>query len=107
MVPGVSRSAASIVGGLVNGLSRAEAVEFSFLLAIPTMAAASGYDLLKTGFSFTGHEYLLILLGSLITFVSASLAVKAFTNYVSKHNFTAFAIYRIFLAIFVWIILKP
>lgn len=106
MVPGVSRSAASIVGGLVNGLSRVEAVEFSFLLAIPTMAAASGYDLLKTGFSFSSHEYLLILLGSVITFISASLAVKAFTNYVSKHNFTVFAVYRIFLAILVWLILK-
>ena len=58
MVPGVSRSAASIVGGLFSGLSRVEAVEFSFLLAIPTMAAASGYDLLKTGFNFTSQEYL-------------------------------------------------
>jgi undecaprenyl-diphosphatase len=107
MIPGVSRSAASIVGGLVNGLSRVEAVEFSFLLAIPTMTAASGYDLLKTGFSFTANEYLLILFGSLITFISASLAVKAFTSFVSKHNFTVFAIYRLILAIVVWVIFKP
>jgi undecaprenyl-diphosphatase len=107
MVPGVSRSAASIVGGLANGLSRVEAVEFSFLLAIPTMAAASGYDLLKSGFSFTKHEYLLLFIGSLITFLSAMLAVKAFTNFVSKHNFTLFAVYRIVLAVLVWLVLKP
>lgn len=107
MIPGVSRSAASIVGGLFCGLSRLEAVEFSFLLAIPTMIVASGYDLLKTGFSFTGHQYLLILVGSLFSFLSASLAVKAFTSYVGKHNFTLFAVYRIFLAVLVWIVLKP
>lgn len=107
MIPGVSRSAASIVGGLYSGLSRLEAVEFSFLLAIPTMVVASGYDLIKTGFSFTAHQYLLLLIGSLFSFLSASLAVKAFTSYVGKHNFTLFAIYRIFLAILVWLVLKP
>ncbi len=106
MIPGVSRSAASIVGGLVSGLTRVEAVEFSFLLAIPTMAAASGYDLLKSGFSFTPHEYLLLGIGSLVTFLSALLAVKAFTTFVAKHNFTIFAIYRIILAIAALIILK-
>lgn len=103
MIPGVSRSAASIVGGLVSGLSRAEAVEFSFLLAIPTMAAASGYDLLKTGLIFSSHEYFLLLIGSIISFVSALLAVKTFTSFVSKHNFTFFAVYRIALSVFVWI----
>ena len=107
MVPGVSRSAASIVGGLFSELTRAEAVEFSFLLAIPTMAAASGYDLLKSGFSFSGHHYLLLFIGSLVTFLSALFAVKAFTSYVSKHNFTIFAIYRIILALIVLFVLKP
>lgn len=107
MVPGISRSAASIVGGLANGLSRVEAVEFSFLLAIPTMAAASGYDLLKTGFSFTGQEYLLLGIGCFFSFISASVAVKAFTSFVSKHDFTVFAVYRIIFALITWIILLP
>ena len=107
MIPGVSRSAATIVGGLFSGLTRVEAVEFSFLLAIPTMAAASGLDLLKSGFSFTVHQYFLLLLGSFFSFFSALLAVKAFTSFVSKHNFTLFAIYRLILAIIVWVILKP
>ena len=106
MIPGVSRSAASIVGGLTNGLSRVEAVEFSFLLAIPTMAAATGYDLLKAGLSFSPHEYNLLLLGSVVAFFSALAAIKSFTLYVSKHNFKIFAIYRILLAITVWIVLK-
>jgi len=105
MIPGVSRSAASIVGGLMTGLSRTEAVEFSFLLAIPTMAAASGYDLLKTGLIFTSHEYLLLLIGSLFSFFSALLAVKAFTSFVSKHSFTIFALYRIILSLLVGLFL--
>jgi len=106
VVPGVSRSAASIVGGLFSGLSRVEAVEFSFLLAIPTMVAATGYDLLKTGLSFSGNQLILILVGSIFSFLSALLAVKAFTSFVSKHSFTLFAYYRIILAVLVWIILK-
>lgn len=105
MIPGVSRSAASIVGGLSSELTRVKAVEFSFLLAIPTMIAASGYDLLKTGFSFTQHQYLLLLIGSLFSFLSASLAIKAFTSFVSKHNFTIFAVYRILLALFLLLLL--
>jgi undecaprenyl-diphosphatase len=106
MIPGVSRSAASIVGGLFSGLTRVEAVEFSFLLAIPTMAAASGYDLLKTGFTFTSFEYLLLGIGSFFSFISALVAVKAFTSFVAKHNFTVFAVYRIILAIIILLFLK-
>lgn len=107
MVPGVSRSAASIVGGLFSGLSRTSAVEFSFLLAIPTMAAASGYDLLQTGFSFTSHEYLLLGIGSLFSFLSSIVAVKSFISFVSKHNFTLFAVYRIVFALIILFLLKP
>lgn len=106
MIPGVSRSAASIVGGMLSGLPKANAVEFSFLLAIPTMAAATGYDLLKTGFSFTSHELSLIILGSIFSFLSAYLAIKVFVSYVSKHSFSIFAYYRIILAIVIWISLK-
>ena len=107
MIPGVSRSAASIVGGLFSGLSRVEAVEFSFLLAIPTMAAASGYDLLKTGFSFSTEEFILLLIGSVFSFFASILAVKSFTTFVAKHNFTVFAIYRIIFAIIILWFLKP
>lgn len=99
MIPGVSRSAASIIGGLFSGLSRTEAVEFSFLLAIPTMAAASGYDLLKTGFSFSPQEFLLLGTGCLFSFLSSLFAVRIFTNFVARHNFTVFAIYRIVFAL--------
>jgi len=107
MVPGVSRSAASIVGGLFSGLKRVEAVEFSFLLAIPTMAAASGYDLLKTGFSFTKQEFILLAIGSLFSFLASIIAVKSFTNFVAKHDFTVFAIYRIVFAVIILLFLKP
>ncbi len=107
MIPGVSRSAASIVGGLFSGLSRVEAVEFSFLLAIPTMAAASGYDLLKTGFSFSSYEFSLLFVGSVFSFFASMLAVKAFTSFVAKHNFTVFAIYRIIFALIILWLLKP
>jgi len=98
MIPGVSRSAASITGGLISNLSRVQAVEFSFLLAIPTMVAATGYDLLKTGFSFSSSEYLVLGVGSIFSFIASMIAVKAFTSFVAKNNFTIFAIYRILLA---------
>lgn len=107
MIPGVSRSAASIVGGLFSGLSRVEAVEFSFLLAIPTMAAASGYDLLKTGFSFSTNEFALLFVGSVFSFFASMVAVKAFTSFVAKHNFTVFTIYRIVFALVILWFLKP
>jgi undecaprenyl-diphosphatase len=103
MVPGVSRSAASIVGGLFSGLSRVNAVEFSFFLAIPTMLAASGYDLLKSGLHFTPSEYVLLGIGCLVTFISALISIKTFIRFVAQHNFTSFAIYRIILALTVWI----
>jgi undecaprenyl-diphosphatase len=106
MIPGVSRSAASIVGGMFSGLSKAKAVEFSFLLAIPTMTATTGYDLFKNGLTFTPRELSLILLGSIISFFSAYLAIKMFVSYVSKHNFSIFAYYRIILAIVIWVSLK-
>lgn len=106
IVPGVSRSAASIIGGLVMGLTRSQAVEFSFFLAIPTMAAASGYDLLKSGLGFSTGEYLLLLLGCVISFFSALVAVRIFIDYVKRHDFTLFALYRIVLAIIVFFTLK-
>ena len=98
MIPGVSRSAATIVGGSLSGVSRRTIVEFSFLLAIPTMAAASGYDLLKSYKSLNGH-FDVLAIGFVVSFVTALVAVKSFLGYVKKHSFAAFGWYRIVLAI--------
>lgn len=107
VIPGISRSAAAIIGGLVTGLSRPQAVEFSFFLAIPTMLAATGYDLIRSGLNFSSWEYFTLLTGSVFSFFSALLAVKLFLNFVKRHDFTLFAIYRIVLAVIVLLTLKP
>lgn len=99
VIPGVSRAAATIFGGMGLGLTRVEATEFSFILAIPTMVAASGLDLYKTRFSFTSQEYLLIAIGFIGAFISAAITVKWLINFVSKHSFIGFGIYRIILAL--------
>ena len=98
-IPGVSRSAASIIGGLTVGLTRSEAVEFSFLLAIPTMIAASSYDLFRSRLIFSANDFLLLSVGFLFSFFTALIAIKSFLSYISKNNFTPFAIYRIILAL--------
>ncbi len=99
MVPGVSRAAATIIGGVFNGLDKKQATEFSFLLAVPTMFAATGYDLLKTSWAFTGHELKLLALGLVIAFFSAWLAVKIFLRIVEHYGFTHFGVYRILIGI--------
>ncbi len=99
MVPGVSRAMATIFGGMGAGLSRAEATQFSFLLAIPTMAAATGLDLFKSGWSFTTDEWGMLFTGFIGAFVSAFVVVKWLVGYVQKHDFVAFGIYRIVLAL--------
>lgn len=99
IIPGVSRAGATIIGGMFFGLKRQTAVEFSFLLAIPTMAAATGLDLLKSNFSFTPQEYLLLLVGLIGSFITAIFAVKFLVNFVKSHTFTVFGIYRILLAL--------
>jgi undecaprenyl-diphosphatase len=98
MVPGVSRSAASIIGGLTRGLNRKTAAEFSFFLAVPTMAAATGYKLLtyyKGGGGFTGHEVGLLLTGNLVAFIVAMIAIRSFVSFLSTHGFRWFGYYRI------------
>lgn len=105
IVPGVSRSAASIFGGLSVGLKREKAVEFSFLLAVPTMIAASSLDILKSGATFSGQEIKLLLVGFLGSFIIALFAVKIFLGYIKKHNFIPFGIYRILIAVLFWIIM--
>ncbi len=99
MVPGTSRAAATIIGGVFNGLDKRQATEFSFLLAVPTMLAAGGYDLLKTDLAFTSEQLMLLGIGFIVAFASAWGAVKLFLTYVSTHGFTSFGWYRIGLGI--------
>lgn len=102
--PGTSRSAATIMGGLVAGLSREAAAEFSFFLAIPSMAAACGYSLLKfvlNGPGLTLQQGLLLLIGTLVSFIVAWGVIAAFMNYVRHRSFVPFAVYRILLCLVV------
>lgn len=99
IVPGVSRSAATILGGLALGYSRVAIVEFSFLLAVPTLLAASGLDLVKNGLEITNGEWLLLALGSTVSFLIALVSVRWFLAYVRHHSFTAFGVYRVLIAL--------
>lgn len=99
MIPGVSRAAATIIGGVFNGLDKKQAMEFSFLLAVPTMAAATGYDLLKTPVVFTHNEIFLLIVGLVTAFIVAWIAVKAFLAFVEKHGFAFFGWYRIAIGV--------
>lgn len=106
IVPGVSRAGATVIGGLSLGLTREKIVEFSFLLAIPTMLAATGYDLLKSGSSFGSGEWELLAVGFVVAFVAAFVAVKWLIRYVQSHSFAIFGWYRIALgiALLVWLV---
>jgi undecaprenyl-diphosphatase len=104
MIPGVSRAASTIFGGLIVGLDRKSAVEFSFLLAVPTMMAATALDLVKSNFHFSVSEISILLVGFIGAFVTALFAVKFFLEYIKKHNFIPFGIYRIIISIVFWII---
>lgn len=99
MIPGVSRSAATIIGGLTQGLSPTTAAEFSFFLAVPTMFAAtckSLYDYFKDeGGSFSSHELMLLGVGNVVGFVVALIAIRSFINYLTRNGFRAFGYYRI------------
>jgi undecaprenyl-diphosphatase len=104
IVPGVSRSAATIVGGLVLGLKRRTIVEFSFLLAVPTMLAATGFDLVKSAGAFTSHQLVYLFIGFVFSFLSALAAVKFLLRFIRNHTFVSFGIYRIILAIAYWLL---
>jgi undecaprenyl-diphosphatase len=95
MVPGTSRSGATIVGGLLLGMSRKAATEFSFLLAVPTMLAATGYDLFKHHSDFSVQQWHLLAVGFITAFATALIAVKWFLRFVERHNFVPFGIYRV------------
>jgi len=99
MIPGVSRSAATIIGGMLLGIERKSIVEFSFLLAVPTMAAATALDIFKSGSNFTGNEIRILLTGFVVSFVVALIAVKVFLRFIQNHTFIPFGIYRIVAAI--------
>lgn len=99
MIPGVSRSAASIIGGMQQQLTRKLAAEFSFFLAVPTMAAATGYKLLKGYDSLSTGDIKLFALGNLVAFIVAVLAIKFFIGFLQKHGFRLFGYYRIIAGI--------
>jgi undecaprenyl-diphosphatase len=101
IIPGTSRSAATIIGAMLLGASRSVAAEFSFFLAIPTMVAASGYSFLKHGVYMTAHQSLVLALGFVVSFVVALAVIAFFMNYIRKHDFKLFGYYRIILGIFV------
>ena len=99
IVPGVSRSGATIVGGMLVGLSRRSAAEFSFILAVPTMLAATGYDLLKTGGQFKDTQWELLIVGFLTAFLTAMFTVKLFLRFLSSRSFTLLGLYRMVVAV--------
>ncbi len=109
MIPGVSRSAATIIGGMNQGLSRKDSAEFSFFLAVPTMFAAAAYKLLKAfksgSLTFSSNEIQLLLIGNLVAFIVAMLAIKFFINYLQKYGFKLFGYYRIAVGLLILILL--
>lgn len=100
IIPGVSRSAASIISGMIVGLSREQAVEFSFFLALPTITAATIFDLIKSSFNFTSQEFTYLGLGTIFSFIFALFTIKFFLKYVKNHSFVVFGVYRIILGLF-------
>jgi len=106
VVPGVSRAAATIIGGLLVGLDRPTATEFSFLLAVPTMVAATGLDVWESRHMIAQGGFLTLFVGTVLAFLFAILAVKFLINYIKKHDFTAFGIYRIILSVLFWVFVK-
>lgn len=106
LVPGVSRSAATIIGGMTRGLSRKAAAEFSFFLAVPTMFAASAYKLYKTAdVVFVSGNIPILLFGNFIAFITALLAIKGFIAFLNKFGFQLFGWYRIALGIIILVVL--
>lgn len=101
LIPGTSRSGSTIIGAVLMGTSRFVATEFSFFMAVPTMLGASAIKLLKAGFAFSGFEWFIIGIGSLVAYIVSILAIKFLMEYIRKHDFKAFGYYRIVLGILV------
>lgn len=106
MIPGTSRSGATIVGALLLGLSKSVAAEFSFFLAIPTMFGATLLKLMKSGLSFTSQEWTLMFAGSFTAFIVAYIVIKWFMGYIKTRTFKLFGVYRITLGILVLLLIK-
>ena len=107
MVPGVSRSAATIIGGLTQGMNKRAAAEFSFFLAVPTMFAATSYKLLKfylEGNTFGTNEIVLLSIGNVVAFIVAMFAIKSFITFLTRHGFKWFGYYRITIGVLILIL---
>jgi undecaprenyl-diphosphatase len=104
MWPGMSRAAATIVGGMIVGMRRDKAAEFSFLLAVPTMVAAVGYDMLKTYDTMSSSDFLMFGIGFVVAFVAALAAIRTFIQVLQHHTLTPFGWYRIGLAVVVGVL---
>jgi undecaprenyl-diphosphatase len=104
LIPGTSRSGATIIGALIIGVSRTAAAEFTFFLAVPTMLGASLLKIVKFGFEFTSAEIIAILLGMAVAFAVSVVAIRFLMDFVKKHSFTAFGWYRIALGVLIIIL---
>jgi undecaprenyl-diphosphatase len=104
MIPGVSRAAATIIGGLSQKLTRKNAAEFSFFLAVPTMLAASALEMFKTYHALTVDNIWLLLIGNAVAFVVAMLAIKGFITFLTRHGFKVFGYYRIIVGLVILIL---
>jgi undecaprenyl-diphosphatase len=105
MIPGVSRSAATIIGGLTQKLNRKNATEFSFFLAVPTMFAASAFEMLKTYKTIQPQHISVLIIGNIVAFVVAMVAIKGFISFLTKYGFKVFGYYRIILGTIILILL--
>jgi undecaprenyl-diphosphatase len=105
MIPGVSRSAATIVGGLTQKLNRKNATEFSFFLAVPTMFAASAYEMIKSYKLIQPQQINILIIGNVVAFLIAMLAIKGFIFFLTKHGFKVFGYYRIIVGTIILILL--
>lgn len=108
MIPGVSRSAATIIGGMQQKLTRRLAAEFSFFLAVPTMFAATAkklWDFRQEGYHFQGNDIAMLIVGNVIAFIVALIAIKSFISYLQKHSFRAFGVYRILAGIVILLLI--
>jgi len=103
LIPGTSRSGATILGAILIGTSRSVAAEFSFFMAVPTMLGASAVKLMKAGFAFTATEWGLLLIGCAVAFIVSVFAIKFLMSYIQQHDFKLFGYYRIVLGIIILI----
>jgi undecaprenyl-diphosphatase len=106
MIPGVSRAATTIIGGMIIGLPRVDAVEFSFLLAVPTLATATGLDLVKSFDAIRSGNLTLLIVGFFVSWIVAAIVIRTFVKYIQYASFTTFGIYRIIVAFLFWMFVR-